>query len=109
LLVLGASKRDPTKIISPANRLSATQRLRPADVKPRSGRAPRICGYVAVDVPKLQGFRRFENTGVGRDAKGTFFVVKRKDEHIFTTGVEDPAILGLCRFLEPRRSIFRDE
>jgi hypothetical protein len=58
---------------------------------------------------KLQGFRRFEIAGVGRDAKGTFFAVKHEGEHIFATGVEDRAIPGPRRFLEPRRSIFRDE
>ena len=41
--------------------------------------------------------------------KGTLFALKHKGEHIFTTGVEDPAIPGPRRFLGPHRSIFRDE
>jgi len=32
--------------------------------------------------------------------KGTFFALRDKGEHIITTAVEHPAVLGLCRFLE---------
>lgn len=32
--------------------------------------------------------------------KGTFFALREKGEHIITTAVEHPAVLGPCRFLE---------
>src|SRR5262249_11651570 len=60
------------------------------------GQVAALLGCAADEVIFTSGSSEANNLAL----KGTFFALKHAGEHIVTTVVEHPAILGPCRFLE---------
>ena len=60
------------------------------------GQVAALLGCAADDIVFTSGGSEANNFAL----KGTFFALRHKGEHIITTAVEHPAVLGPCRFLE---------
>src|SRR5262245_55970472 len=60
------------------------------------GQVADLLGCAADEVVFTSGGSEGNNLAL----KGVFFALRHKGEHIITTAVEHPAILGPCRFLE---------
>jgi len=60
------------------------------------GQVASLLGCAADEVVFTSGGSESNNLAL----KGAFFALRHKGEHITTTAVEHPAILGPCRFLE---------
>lgn len=60
------------------------------------GQVATLLGCVPDEIVFTSGGSEANNLAI----KGTYFALRHKGEHIITTQVEHPAVLGPCRFLE---------